>query len=650
MAARRGRPRKFRDKGGPLYEENTPIDEATGAPPDEALIPDEDARNMAMDAESSRRNAQHQQVIRNKQQGVPMTQWSKDYRIKYGEIYRFHPGAKVVIKMIEPYDDDNIPTRYLAQLNNYDKLIQHIKDTHWQGKQAAYQWAIMEDGGRTWGIGVIKLGPQREESAAHAHVQQQQQYPMSPPQWYGQQWGYPPPQQQLYPQQPMYQQGPQYPQQQFVEPPQQVAAPQPPQPPQPQYAPHPDVLTGLLSHIERLTNTVIEQKVQGPNFVQAPPQQAPPPPVAPPGYMPQIPWHMMSQLPPAIVQQIPPHLLPYVFGNGFVPAPQQSQQPQQQTPPQRAESPQAPPLSPIDAAREAMAGVKEMMRMGREFAQFANPEAPDDPESPAAPPPDPDPTPLQVQDIGFKRFVRNRDTGEMVESQGIDSILMSGDKVGALLGVGVEKVIGVIEKRQQMQTEHELHQLDRAKQLSSVQREIAESQERIARAKAIQAAAETSMRSSQAPVAPAQAQPQFAYPVPQPQQNFAPPPAPPPPQHFAPTSVPPQPQQQFVQAAPTHFSGNGGIASHAPPSAPPPTPVQSPWAAEVAEDKVVVVTRNDPPAKVEPEPEAEEPTAPPVARPIMVVRNYAPLPTPEQKENGVEEKTETEEPTQAGAP
>jgi len=621
MAARRGRPRKFRDKGGPLYEDDTPIDEATGAPPEEALIPDDQARNMAMDAESSRMNAQHQTVVRKKQQGVPMTQWSPDPRIKYGEIYRFHPGAKVVIRMIEPYDDDNIPTRYLSQLSNYDKLIQHIKDTHWQGKQAAYKWGVCEDGGRVWGTGVIKFGPQRDETA---HQQQHhQQNPMmgGQPQYYGQQWGYPPPQQmyqpqQMYPQQQMYppQFGEPVPQ---AQPTQQAPAAQPA--PQSPYAPHPDVLTGLLGHIERLTNTVIEQKQQVPHFAPAPVGQAPQQPSAPPGYIAQIPWHMMGQLPPQVVAQIPAHLLPYIFGNGYVPVPQQQPQPAQPAqPPVQQQVPHAPPLSPIDAAREAMTGVKEMMRMGREFAQFANPDAPDDPESPAATPPDPDPSPLQVQDIGLTRFVRDRETGQMVESDGLSKILMSGDKIGAVFSTIAEKAIGTVEKRQEMVHKAQAQAIDNAKQLAAVQREIAESQERIARAKAIQAAAETSMRASQ---------PQFAPPPspPPPQQQYVQPPPPPSP----PTPPAPPPPQQFIVAPPW-----ATVNSSSPPPvqtepAPPPLATWPPTATDPV----------PPPEPVQEEPEPEQAV---VMRPIMFVR------PPTTPQNGAEEKKDepVEEPPQ----
>lgn len=494
MASRRGRPRKNGNGVGQLYPPEVPIDEATGFPPEEADIPEDVAKRIPMDDESARVAQHHQEVMRRKASGESFVKWSADARIRYSEAVRIQPLARVIIRMVEPHEDDNVPTRPISVLRDYDALIQHIKESHWlrvaqlqPGQKATYKWVIGDENQPQWATGLVKFGPRPEEERQPAPQQQQNPYgypqqqnpygvlgaPMNPMGGMGG-YGYggmP------YMQQPQMQQ-PQPQMQQYVAPaPQQQPAPEPvQQAPQaamfPQQAANYDVVQGLLGHIERLSAALMEHRNQ-------PPPQPPPPQII----QQPAPQHPAAQLlasiPPQVLAQMP-HLLPYLVGlPPQPPAPAPNPTPVAALP--------VPPASPIEAARDAMVTIRTMASIGKQIAaDFAPKVEPEEPE--VSPNPNAEPSPYIVQDIGLARIIKDRETGERVE--GFEKFLMNSDKWGGVVKGAIREFTDVLKSRVEMQNQQQQQALDKAKQLAEVTREIAEQQERISRARAFQLATE----------------------------------------------------------------------------------------------------------------------------------------------------------------
>lgn len=243
---------KAKPPPGPRLPDGVPIDPQTGLPMTDVPIDREELRRIgAFDAESAQVTQEFRNRLAAKQRGERVT-FNSEQQVAIEEMLAEYPTARIFIKQVSPKEDDNIPSRPLSFIRDFEGLRKYIVDSHWNRKDAVYQWAVRAKGHPQIGTGKIVF----------AEVEEMQQgngngyggYPGAPPhqgylppQGYPQGYppGYPPQQYPGYPPQQFQYPGypPQYAQLQAPAPapypPPQYAQPQQPQAPAPQAAPAP---------------------------------------------------------------------------------------------------------------------------------------------------------------------------------------------------------------------------------------------------------------------------------------------------------------------------------------------------------------------------------------------------------------------------
>src|SRR6266542_2850019 len=267
-----------------LFVEGTPVD-SFGNPLTEAEISEEEAREMPLDAESSRLVAEHNRVMSLKTGGVARVNWNADYATRYMQITRFHPNAYVRIKQIKPEEHEGIPEHPVSALRDYGALVAYVRDNHWKGDKAEYKWTIFDDQLPSWGTGTIKFAAQKNQEDDMRRGQPPQGG--WPPNGYGYQGG------------PMpgygYQGAPGYyhqpqPAPQYHQP-QPMPAPQPQPPAMPMQIPA-GIDPTLATMLQELMRQNVEYRYQldqmrlaasyPPQYYAPPPPPEPPPPPPPP--------------------------------------------------------------------------------------------------------------------------------------------------------------------------------------------------------------------------------------------------------------------------------------------------------------------------------------------------------------------------------
>jgi hypothetical protein len=387
------------------FIDGTPVDD-NGNPLKDVLIPEDDARDLPLDAESARVAAQHKKVMGHKTAGASEVRWNAEPAIRYMQATRLHPNAYVRFKQVEPFENDNIQDRPVSLLSTYDALITYLRESHWRGDKAAYKWTVYDDTQPQWAVGVVKFRSEQEEDEMSRRGQNP--YGPPPPQQQPPPHGYPPP----------YGAPPVpygYPPPHYVQQPAQY------QPPPPQYGPPPQ---------------------QQP---QPPPQQQPPPqivlPPIPPGLDPTVGallHGLMQQLAEANRQnaelrsayQYPP---PYAY-----PPPQQ---PQVQLPPPE---PPPPPKSAIEQLTEMSSLVNHVANFSKGLQrQFA----PMDEQQATAVPSDPD-FPVKMKDLGPVRLIATPDGRVSAPA------LYNLDKYQGMADGFLDKVGNFLDKMQSKSTEN----------------------------------------------------------------------------------------------------------------------------------------------------------------------------------------------------
>jgi hypothetical protein len=414
-----------------------PVDDV-GNPLESVPMSVEDARRLGgFDPESVRATQEHRNHVLAKDRGEAVI-WNSDPRIAISEMFRVHSNALVEIKQVHPKEDDNIPSRPLSFIRDYDGLRRYITEAHWNKKDATYQWWVRAQGFPQIGTGKITFA-EVEDMSRQGNGNG----------------GYPPQQYQQY-QQPQYAQPPQ---QQYAQPPQQQQyAPAPqyaaPAPQQPQYAapaPQPQQTTpgpqgsvplvdqnGVqvgwmingIAYVPQPQQPQQQQPVQQ-QMPQQPPQpivvQAPPP--APGGGLdPNFLVTQLLQMARDNADQLQQQLLavqrqqaqPQQQHPGFVPMYQGltplgygvppgltpvMQQPVQQAAPTPAPAPVEPPPPPPSALEMMQRGFKEtteVMQLQKKFVDTVKQVAGIDdslPEAPPAPIAVPEDFPLKTKEI-----------------------------------------------------------------------------------------------------------------------------------------------------------------------------------------------------------------------------------------------------------
>lgn len=534
MAARKRKPREAGDpsKGvRDLYPEGVPLD-ANGFPKEGADITPEVARRIPFDKQSARYAAQHKAIMEQKAQGKSGVKWHAVARIKFQEIKEFQPQSIVSVEQIAPFEDKSIPPRPIQTFGSIDDLYDYVKQVHWQGSAATYEWTAGDSTQPQWGQDRFSFGPRQEDDdmarqnqppgyypPPGAQQQQQQQWQQTPFGWWHPQFGYH--QQPPGPPQPPPQQAP----------PQPAPAPQQPPPPQIVFAPTPpavppgvpaDAMTQYMQlAIQQAAQiaTLQEQLRQQPQAQQAPPQQSQPQQwvPTPDGRM----WH--------------PQL-------GFFPP--QPAQGAVAGAPAAAEPPK--PKSLVEEANDSFMQMRTLLSIGRKVAAEFNPQvdAPDDGPGSAQPP---EQNPLKVQEVGPVRYVTRPDNSPV---DATTQFMFNLDKIADFGKEALKQVretmkersdaVAKVEGAQEGQGQRQLSakDVDEERALQRAER-LVELQERAARAQTVLSQPPTS---PQRTAPPPQAAPQNVPPRPEPPPapTYAPPPEPPPPPAYAP---PPPPAQ-----------------------------------------------------------------------------------------------------------
>jgi hypothetical protein len=136
-----------------------------GNPVPGALISEEEAQSLPLDAESSRMMAQHKKTMSLKAGGMNGVPWSPDHAIRYGEAVTRHPAAYVRIKQLKPLEHDGIPSQPVSALPNYDALVAYLRERHWKGDNAEYKWFVYDDSNFQWATGTIKFAARPQEDS-----------------------------------------------------------------------------------------------------------------------------------------------------------------------------------------------------------------------------------------------------------------------------------------------------------------------------------------------------------------------------------------------------------------------------------------------------------------------------------------------------
>lgn len=476
------------------FPKGTPIDPATQLPPGEEVMVDRaTASVIGLDADSARTLAQFKDQIGRKASGEQGVRWNADFRVRYQQAVLLYPNSRVSFKQLSPDEHDNIGSRHIADLRDYDDVIKYLRDNHWKGGRESYQWRVGDDSNPQWAVGKIQFAAE-DRGEDMARNQQPPQSPpgygypppgygyppqAAPPPGYGYPppapgygypppgYGYPPPVPQQAPpvaappqQAPPQQQAPQAQPQQM---PQTVVMQPMPMPmPMPQGPMGPDPRDAIIAQLFAAHQQLQQELL---NRTQPQQQQAPPPP---PPQQQQVPYDPYWYMRPPYAQMMM--------------QPQQQQQPAQ--PPAPAPAP-PPPQTPIQAVREAVSTVTELKRELKKTD-----ESDDDALEPPAPPVEDD-FPVKIKDVGPFRMTA---VDGKVVSGGMPFVMANADRFGAMAENMFDKVAKFLDDRESRQSNqvsqhHQDRELKLNEQRMAVEHaeRLAAAQERSARAKALEA-------------------------------------------------------------------------------------------------------------------------------------------------------------------
>ncbi len=479
-----------RVKPPPIYGDGYPVDD-NEIPIEDAEVPLSVARTIAMDPESARDRAEAASVMRRKANGEKNVRLPTEDRARFQVVKSLHPSSYVTFKKLEPEEDDGIPPRQLSMFPTYDALLKYLKDSHWDGRQSTYEWAIRDSQHLKWTKGLVRFA---ERSVAQSQEEQEDDDMArrgQPPQYAPQ--GYPPG---YYP--------PPYPQHYY-----------PPQPPPPAPIPEgftlspaqlmqmsmagqqagvpPEMLGQFLQMFERLSQNNATLAAELRQQRQPPPAPYPPPQDPSQVFMPYL-----MQMIDMVMKGKDPAVAP---------------------PPAPAPAPPPDPLQQMETGLGMLAKFGTLQsKLARQFA----PAQPQLQENPIADTPDDD-IPFILKDMGPMRAVLNKD-GTPVDT--LTKVVFNMDKIGGFLG----SLYDQFEERRKKQQEAQQPQVidtegSVIQQKAAAIREVAEQTERVL-------AARRELAQTPAPPPP-QLNPQFVRVVEQP-----PPPPPAPPPQPAPAVIP----------------------------------------------------------------------------------------------------------------
>lgn len=83
-----------------------------------------------------------------------------DSRVKYEQVVKLHPNARVSFKQIAPFEENTIASLPVAYLKTYDDVINHIAETHWRYGEASYKWVVYDVTKPLIATGVIRFSEQ----------------------------------------------------------------------------------------------------------------------------------------------------------------------------------------------------------------------------------------------------------------------------------------------------------------------------------------------------------------------------------------------------------------------------------------------------------------------------------------------------------
>lgn len=601
------------------YPKGTPIDAGTQLPPgEEVMIDRETALRIGLDAESARTLTQHKETIGRKASGEQSVRWNADFRVRYQQAVMLYPNSTVSFEMLSPEPHNNIESRYLTDLHDYDDVIKYLRDNYWRGRREVYRWRVGDDSNPQWAVGKIQFpaaSEPRDDMAKNPPQQQPPPYGYPPPQggYPSPQGGYPPP-------------GYGYPPQGYGPPPGYGYQQPPPgygyPPPAPAQQAPPQAAPPPAPPQQAAPQTVVMQPMPMPMPMQVPPPQQPMGPDPRDAMIQQMfsvieklqfellrQAQQQQQQPPQVVQQsAPPQQQQQMYDPWWFMRMQQmmQQQPQPQAappPPVQPPVPAVPQQTPVQAVREMVSTVTELKREIRTLD--GDDEVPEPPAPPIA-----DDFPVKTHDVGPFRMTA---VDGKVVTGGMPFLMGNADRLGAMAESMFDKVAGFLNDREQRQA----NQINQAKQVKDQEVEntrqmvenaerLAAARERMARASALEASAQVAPPPQRIaahpepivaqPPVPVATPPWVAPPVPQP---FIPPQPPQPPQ----PSQPPQPVVAQPVAAPAL------VAQPAPQPVPQPAPQLVTQVVATLQEQPVPPTPRAPVAAV-PQP-VEVPVQPP---------------------------------------
>lgn len=142
-----------------LFTSNTPTDEF-GGPLTDVEVPFQPG--MPLDAESSMVQQDYNNAMAKRTAGERI-RWNGPYAIRYHQAVRLYQNAMVSVKMIVPTVDENIDPRPIAVLNDYSLLMKHVRDTHWRGQRATYEWTVYDERNPQYATGKFEFQARPEE-------------------------------------------------------------------------------------------------------------------------------------------------------------------------------------------------------------------------------------------------------------------------------------------------------------------------------------------------------------------------------------------------------------------------------------------------------------------------------------------------------
>jgi hypothetical protein len=179
-----------------LYGRDVPIGPNAVALEDVPMDIDRVERIGGFDEQSARIAENSRRVLQRKARGEADVRFNGDSRTKYFDIRKFYGAAIISIKQVYPVVNEGIPPVSFSACPTYDSLLQHVRERHWKGEEAAYEWRAYTETKSALGIGRFQFAadpdwePRRSASQESQQHQQQPQQPQMNPYMYG---GYPPP-------------------------------------------------------------------------------------------------------------------------------------------------------------------------------------------------------------------------------------------------------------------------------------------------------------------------------------------------------------------------------------------------------------------------------------------------------------------------